>query len=138
MNNTVEINEGEIRLTINSGSSGKITFTDLGLKDEDLSLENGLLRLVFVFEDLSKHNFFQTPTIEVSYKEEVGETHWQCDYNGETILDKMDHHGRSTVVLLNRKILNNLEHRHENEMVLHAEFPQAVNLIAAHSYIHLF
>lgn len=138
MSETIEINEGEVKISFNSVKSGKISFSELGLKDEDLQLENGLLRLVFNLSNIGEHHYYQVPTIEIAYKEEVGETHWQCDFNGETLLDKMDHHGHSTVVLLNRDKMENLEHRHENSMVLHAEFPQEVHLDAANSYINLF
>jgi len=138
MAETVEINEGEIKVIFNEPKSGKVSFADLGLKNEDLTLENGLLRLVFNLNNIGEHHYYQVPTIEVAYKEEVGETHWQCDFNGETLLDKMDHHGHSTVILLNRKKIEVLEHRHENKMVLHAEFPEKVHLDAANSYINLF
>lgn len=138
MTETIEINEGEVKVVFNKAKVGKISFAELGLKDEDLQLENGLLRMVFNLDNIGEHHYYQVPTIEIAYKEEVGETHWQCDFNGETLLDKMDHHGHSTVVLLNRSKMDNLEHRHENSMVLHAEFPQKVHLDAANSYINLF
>lgn len=138
MSETIEINEGEVKIVFNKAKAGKISFAELGLKDEDLQLENGLLRMVFNLDNIGEHHYYQVPTIEIAYKEEVGETHWQCDFNGETLLDKMDHHGHSTVVLLNRSKMDNLEHRHENSMVLHAEFPQKVHLDVANSYINLF
>jgi len=138
MKESIELNQGEIKIELNATSKGKITFKELGLKDEDLNLKSGLLRLVFDITEITANHFFKMPTIEVSYKEEVGETHWQCEYNGETILDKMDHHGHSTVVLMNRKKLDALEHRHENQLILHAEFPQAVHLVAEGSYINIF
>lgn len=138
MKESIELNQGEIKIELNATSKGKITFKDLGLTDDDLVMESGLLRLVFEIKEISANHFFKMPTIEVAYKEEVGETHWQCDYNNETILDKMDHHGHSTVILLSRKKLDELEHRHENTLVLHAEFPQKVHLKAADSYINIF
>lgn len=138
MSTTIEINQGELKVKFSAPVTGKVSFADLGLKNEDLFLENGLLRLVIDLEGIGEHHYFKVPTIEVSYQEEVGETHWQCDFNRVTILDKMDHHGRSTVCLLNRKKLAELEHHHENNLVIHAEFPQAVHLIAENSYLNLF
>lgn len=68
----------------------------------------------------------------------MGETHWQCDFNSETILDKHDHYGSSSVILLNRNKMDNLLNRHVNEFVLHAEFPQAVQLVPCKSSVHFF
>lgn len=78
------------------------------------------------------------PTIFVQYVEEMEETHWQCDFNGETISDKLDHHGHSTLVLLNRSKLEKLEQHHENTLVLYAEFPKRVHLDAKESYVNFF
>ncbi len=138
MGELVELNQGEIKIKFSGPTSGKLTFADLGLKDEDLVLEGGLLRMVFDLEGIGEHHYFKMPTVEVAYAEEVGETHWVCDFNEETILDKMDHHGHSTVLLMDRKKIESLEHRHENKLIVHAEFPQAVHLKAADSYITLF
>lgn len=138
MGQLIEINEGEVVVKFTSPTSGKISFEDLGLTTENLAFEGGFLRLVFDMEGIKEHHYFQVPTIEVTYKENMGETHWQCDFNGETILDKMDNHGNSTVVLLNRKKLSELEHHHENTLILHAEFPEGVHILADSSYINFF
>lgn len=134
----IELNQGEIKVQLSAAEKGKISLEALGLKDENLLLEGGLLRLVVEFGAIETAHFYQVPTIEIAYKESVAETHWQCDYNGETILDKTDHFGKSTVILISRKKLDALEHRHENTLVLHAEFPSEVNLIASESFIHFF
>ncbi|TNE52778.1 MAG: hypothetical protein EP338_14160 [Bacteroidetes bacterium] len=138
MSQQVELNQGEIRLTFTSPEGGKLKFSELGLKDENLSLDGGLLRLVFDLDQVGDHRYYQVPTIEVAYREEMDETHWQCDFNGEMILDKTDHHGHSTVILLDRNKLVKLEQRHENRLVLHAEFPGPVHLLAEDSYIHFY
>lgn len=138
MGETVDINQGEIKVNFESPTAGKRTFEELGIKDTDLSLENGLLRLVFDLEGIGEHSYYQMPTIEIAYKEEMAETHWICEFNGETILDKMDHHGHSTVLLLNRKVLEGLEQHHQNVLIIHAEFPKAANLIGADSYVNFF
>lgn len=94
--------------------------------------------MVFDMEGIGEHSYFAMPTIEVAYTEAMPETHWQCDFNRQTILDKTDHYGHSTVILLNRNKISDLEHHHENKLILHAEFPQDVQLIAADSYINFF
>jgi hypothetical protein len=134
----VEINPGEIQVKLNNPISGKVSFQELGISNDDLYLKGGLLRLVFNLKGIGEHSYFKVPTIEVSYEEEVGETRWVCEFNDETILDKKDHHGRSTVVLLNRNKISELEHRHENKLIVHAEFPTSVHLIAEKSFITLF
>lgn len=138
MSQNVEINQGEIKVKFTSPTKGKVSFAALGLNNEDLFSEGGLVRMVFDFEGIGAHNYFQMPTINVAYQEEMGETHWQCDFNGETILDKTDHHGKSTVILINKNKLQELEHRHENALVLHGEFPKAVHIIAEDSFINFF
>lgn len=138
MGQAIEINQGEIIVKFDSPTSGKLSFKDLGISDDQLVLEGGFLRMVFDMEGIGEHSYFQVPTIEVAYAENVAETHWQCDFNETTILDKTDHHGHSTVILLNRKVISSLEHHHENKLVLHAEFPQKVHLSAEDSYINFF
>lgn len=138
MAQTVEINQGEIKIKFNEAIKGKTSLKELGIEDATISLENGLLRLVFEMEAIKEHQYFQVPTITIAYQEEVGETHWQCDFNGKTIVDKTDHHGRSTIILLNRKKLTELENRHENTLILHAEFPQNVHINTEETSINLF
>jgi hypothetical protein len=138
MGQVIEINQGEIVVKFTSPTKGKVTFKDLGITDDQLVLDGGFLRLKFDMEGIGEHDYFAVPTVEVAYKENCAETHWQCDFNEETILDKTDHHGHSTVLLMNRKKLAELEHRHENQLVVHAEFPEAVHLLSEDSYINFF
>lgn len=138
MGQLIEINEGEVLVKFTSPTSGKVTFADLGISNDQLELQGGFLRLVFDLEGIGEHSYYAVPTVEVAYRESVGETHWQCEFNDETILDKMDHHGNSTVLLLDRNKISSLEHHHENKLIVHAEFPEAVHLDADNSYINLF
>ncbi len=138
MSELVEVNQGEVKVNYPAILNGKTSLKALGFSDKDLEFESGLLRLVFNFEGISNHAYFKMPTIEISYKEEMYETHWQCDFNKETIVDKFDHHGHSTIILLNRNKLTELEQRHENELVVHAEFPQGVHILAGESYVNFF
>jgi hypothetical protein len=138
MGQLIEVNQGEVVVKFTSPTKGKITFAELGIKDEQLVLDGGFLRLLFDMEGIGEHDYFAVPTIEVEYLENCKETHWQCDFNGETILDKFDNHGNSTVMLLDRKKISSLEHHHENKLIVHAEFPEKVHLSAAGSYINFF
>ena len=136
--NNIELNQGEIKLTLDKQNSGKLSLAELGVKSDAESLKSGLLRLVFDFKELANQNFFQVPTIEVCYQENMAETQWICEFNGKTILEKLDHHGHSTVLLLNRNELSNLEQHHENVLIVHAEFPEAANLDLEKSFVHFF
>ncbi|MEZ4924035.1 MAG: hypothetical protein R2780_12760 [Crocinitomicaceae bacterium] len=138
MSQTAQINQGEILIKFTSPTPGKISFKDLGIQQDSVELDGGFLRMVFDFEGIGEHDYFKVPTIEVTYSEEVAETHWQCDFNDEMILDKTDHHGHSTVVLLDRNKISSLEHHHQNKLVLHAEFPQNVNVITGESFVNFF
>jgi hypothetical protein len=134
----VELNQGEIKIKLSEQSTGKRSFAELGMDNEGDNLESGLLRLVFDLKGVGEHSYYQVPTIEVFYEEKMSETHWACEFNGTTILDKLDHHGHSTVLLLNRKVLNDLEQHHENVLIVHAEFPKPASLNLKKSYIHFF
>ena len=138
MGQLIEVNEGEVLVKFTTPTAGKVTFKELGISNDQLVLEGGFLRLVFDLEGIGEHSYYAVPTVEVAYMENVGETHWQCDFNEETILDKMDHHGNSTVLLLDRKKISSLEHHHENKLIVHAEFPESVHLDAEKSYINIF
>lgn len=132
------MSQGEISVKFDRPVQGKISLADLGVTDDQLEMDGGFLRLVFDFEGIGEHDYFAVPTVELSYRENCAETHWQCEFNDETILDKTDHHGNSTVLLLDRKKLNDLEHRRENKLIVHAEFPESVHLVAADSYVNFF
>lgn len=138
MGQLIELNEGEVKIKLTGSSSGKIKLDQLGLTDDQLVLEGGFLRMVIELDNVDAINYFAVPTIEIGYKENTSETHWQCEFNEETILDKMDHHGNSTILLLDRKKLESLEHRHENTLIVHAEFPESIHISAEDSSIHLF
>lgn len=136
-NQAVHVGDGELKVEISKVNSGKITFSDLGIKEDQISTDGGFLRLVFDFGQFGEDDFYAVPTVEVAYDLNVSETHWQCDFNGETILDKMDNHGNSTVILLNRKKMEEQLHHHNNTLVIHGEFPETVKIDLDNSYINL-
>ncbi|MEM6358800.1 MAG: hypothetical protein AAF731_01840 [Bacteroidota bacterium] len=69
---------------------------------------------------------------------ETRETHWQCDYNDYTILDKLDHHRKSAVLLLKRNEISMLENRRDNGLIVHAEFMEPLKILANQGFIHLY
>ncbi|APD06149.1 hypothetical protein UJ101_00610 [Flavobacteriaceae bacterium UJ101] len=137
MKNSIELNQGEIKIIFKELPKGKKSFKELGFQDHDLFFEGGNVRIVFDFSPIPPQlSFFKTPTIELFYNEQMEETHWVCDFNRKTILDKKNHHGHSTILLLNRNKLNELEQRHQNILILHADFPSPVQLISSKSSFH--
>ncbi|GAB5418087.1 MAG: hypothetical protein Crog4KO_31670 [Crocinitomicaceae bacterium] len=138
MGQKVDITPGEINIAFDAPNSGKVTLKELGVTDDQLTLKSGFLRLVFNLSGIGEHQYYQMPTIELAYRENCSEIHWQCEFNEETILDTLDHHGHTSVLLLNRKKLESLEHRHENILIVHGEFPEPVHLSAENSYINFF
>jgi hypothetical protein len=135
----VDINQGEVKVIFKEVIPGKVSFRRLGLSDFDLTFNSGLIRMVFEMEETNgNRSFCHMPTIEVQYKEMMGETHWICEFNGKTILDKLDHQGRSTVMLMDRSKIVEEEHHHKNTLIMHAEFPQGVHLDAEASFIKFF
>lgn len=138
MNNMLEINEGEVIVNFNSTKIGKVSLAELGIENDNLNIQSGFLRIVFDFGGIGTHDFCAVPAIEMRYLSTLGETHWQCDFNGETLLDKLDHHGNATILLLKRERLENLEQHHENKLLLHAEFPETVQIDTENSFVHFF
>lgn len=138
MNQTTYIGQGEIRVEFNSPPVGKVSFVDLGIPENKLFVENGFLRIVFDLSDMIDFEFYHDPMIEISYKESIENSHWQCDFNNETIIDKIDHSGNKTIILLDRYQINQLLQQNENKIILHAELPQKVHLLGEQSFINFF
>ena len=138
MSQKIELNPGEIKINFSAPTSGKVSFKDLGLKNEDLVFEAGLVRLVFDFEGIGDHQYYKVPMLELTYEENMAEISWQCDFNEETIVEKTDHHGHSSIILLDRKKLSALEQHHENTLIVHGEFPEPAHLIADKTFINFF
>lgn len=134
----IEVNQGEIVVKISEENKGKLTFAELGLTEEDCFFEGGLLRIVFEIAPSKTLGFYQKPTFELKYKEKMEETHWSVDFNGKKVLDTTDHSGNATLLLLNKKELEAEIHRHENNLILHAQFTSPAHVQIAESFITLF
>jgi len=133
----ITINQGEIKVDVNITQKGKLTLTDLGLEAENLFIEGGNLRLVIDIEQSKDIHFTGFPTIELAYAEKMEETHWSVEFNGETVLDKYDHSGNATLLLLKRDALSDINH-HENKLIVHAQFTREAHIDPNESFIKLF
>lgn len=134
----IAVNQGEIRLDVDASQKGKLTLSDLGLKPEDLFMEGGLLRLVVNIKQSNDIQFYTMPTLELSYSEKMAETHWSVEFNGDTVIDTLDHSGRSTLLMLKKKSLADKLQRHENQLILHAQFTSPAHILPEASFITLF
>lgn len=132
-----EINQGEIKIIFNSPIGGKFSFADLGLEKSDLEVAGGNFRLDIELKQFPDHHFYKMPTIELAYLEREGDTLWVVEFNDTNVLEKSDHGGKSTVMLLDRKKLEGLVHHHENRLVIHGDFSQKVHIDPNNSWIHL-
>lgn len=106
-----------------------MSFKDLGLSNEDL---------VFNFEGIGKHQYYKVPSIEISYQEKMAKPLWKFSFNETAILDKTDHAGHSTIILMNRKKITELEHHDENTLIVLGEFTALVQLNAEKYFVNLF
>ncbi|WCC44422.1 hypothetical protein PJW08_11985 [Tenacibaculum finnmarkense] len=68
------------------------------------------------------------PVIELEYENNIKESGWIVEFNGENILEAKDHSGSKTVLLLNRNKMSKLVHRHENTLIIHGDFSEAVKI----------
>lgn len=134
---STDINPGEIKIKFDNPKGGKLSLADLGILEPKLHVEGGNLRLVIELGQFPKHHFFRMPTIEMAYHEKVGETVWQVEYNGEIVLEKTDHSGNATLLLLNRKKLDALTHHHLNTLIIHGDFPQEITLSSEETWFNI-
>lgn len=87
-NTTIQSIEGEVKVAMTAENKGKISFVALGIKAGQINVDGGFMRLVFDFDQFKADHFCAVLTLEVVYDKNVAETLWQCDFNGEMILDK--------------------------------------------------
>lgn len=132
-----EVNPGEFHVKFEELVAGKLSLKDLGFSNENLQVEGGNLRIMLEFGNLDEMHFYKMPTIEIEYFEKIGESEWQLEFNEEVVLDKIDHSGHSTLLLINRKKLDALKHRHVNNMIIRADMPKAVHINAETSFINI-
>jgi hypothetical protein len=134
---TAEIQPGEIRITFAEPKAGKITFTELGLNDQTFVAKGGLMRLMVEMGQFGNHRFYHNPTVGLAYQTKEGPSDWHVEFNGVNVTDKSDHGGLSTLIMLDRKKLESLVHRHENNLVVHGELGDDAKLDLRMCFIQL-
>lgn len=131
-------NDGEHRMIFDEAISGKVSFAELGFDKEFAAVEGGFIRMRFDFGQISENDYFKVPTIELAYTDNLDDSHWICEFNGEKIVDKNDHSGTSTVILLSKsKLTDNLQH-HDNTLLIHGEFPESFSFDFDKCFIQFF
>lgn len=135
---TFKNNRGELRISFENPTPGELTFESLGVTKTSADIDSGFIRIVFEMRQIKEDDLYKMPKIEIVYNESVAESRWVCEFNGEKLVDKIDHSGKATVLLLNRSKLENLIQHHENKLILHAEFSEEIELDLEKSNVVLF
>lgn len=129
MNNLqLEATEGQLELTMNETAFGKFTLESAGLSEDIYTVKGGNLRLKIDLGYIKDISFYKMPVIEFEYTNNINTSEWIIEFNGTNILEKKDHSGKTTVLLLNRKKMDELKQRHENVVIIHGDFSEEVNI----------
>lgn len=125
----LQLTEGQVKITMNDKPAfDKFTLADAGLKEDSYTVEGGNLRLKIELGYIQDYHFYKMPVIQFEYENNIHESEWVVEFNGENILEKKDHSGHSTVLLLNRNKMDKLKHRHENNLIIHGDFSEVVHI----------
>lgn len=122
------LSEGQIKITMNKPTFDKFTLEEAGLTDESYKVEGGNLRLKVELGYIKDINFYKMPIIDFKYTEKITESEWIIEFNGKNILEKYDHSGQATVLLLNRNKMKDLVQRRENILLIHGDFSEEVHI----------
>lgn len=129
MNNLqLELTEGQLEIAMKEAAFGKFTLENAGLTEESYNVEGGNLRLKVDLGYIKDFNFYKMPVLEFEFTDKINTSEWIVEFNGTNILEKKDHSGKATVLLLNRKKMDELKQRHENVLLIHGDFSEVVNL----------
>ncbi len=131
----LNVTEGQVKITMEKPVYTQFTLKDCGL-EESYKVEGGNLRLKMDLGAIQDHRFFKMPVIQLNYENNIHESEWVVELNGENILETKDHSGHSTVLLLNRNKMTDLKHRHENVLLIHGDFSEVVS-IKTDSHFHI-
>ncbi len=124
----LRLTDGEFKIKMNKPTFDKFTLKDAGLQEDYYRVEGGNLRLKVEMGYVQDYKLFKMPIIEFKYSENIHDSEWVVEFNGVNILEKKDHSGHATVLLLSRKKMLELEHRHENNLVIHGDFSEEVDI----------
>lgn len=131
-------NQGELRVTFEKSPAGKLSFSEMGMEDKSGDIDTGFIRLAFHLGQIHADDLYKMPKIEIAYKDSITTSHWIAEFNGEVILENTDHSGSRTVLLLNRKKIEDKIQHHENRLIIHAEFSEEIDIDMDESNVVLF
>lgn len=133
----LQLTEGQIKITMgNKPAFDKFSLAEAGLKESFYEVQGGNLRLKIELGYIQDYHFYRMPVIQFEYENNIQESEWIVEFNGKNILEKKDHSGYSTVLLLNRNKMDELRNRHENNLIIHGDFSDVVH-IKNTSHLHL-
>lgn len=124
----LDLTDGQIKITMKEATFGKFTMKDAGVTEDVYEVKGGNLRVDVELGYIQDVHFYKMPTIEFEYTEKIHESEWVVEFNGVNILEKKDHSGQATVLLLNRNKMKELVHRHENTLLIHGDFSEVVSI----------
>lgn len=124
----LEVTEGQLEIDMKKTITGKFTLKEAGLQEDNYVVEGGNLRMKLDLGYVKDAHFYKMPVIEFEYTENIHESEWIVEFNGVNILEKKDHSGHATLLLLNRKKMDELQQRHENVLLVHGDFSEVVKI----------
>lgn len=120
--------DSQVKIEMEKPVVGRFSLKDAGLNEDFYKVEGGNLRIKVEMGYIQDFHLYKMPIIELDYTQKIHESEWVVEFNGENILEKKDHSGQSTVLLLKRSKMNDLLHRHENTLLIHADFSEEVEI----------
>lgn len=120
--------DGQIKITMKQPAFDKFTLGCSGLRENTYKTKGGNVRIQINLGAIQDIHFYKMPIIELNYTDKIHESGWVVEFNGTNILEKTDHSGQSTILLLNRKKMIELVNRHENTILIHGDFSEEVEL----------
>lgn len=118
---------GQIRVDMKEAAFDKFSLEDAGMRDP-YEIEGGNLRIKIEMGYIQDYRLYKMPLIELNYTEKIGVSEWIVEFNGTNILEKTDNSGQATILLLNRKKMEELVQRHENTLIIHGDFSEVTHL----------
>lgn len=125
---SLELGDGQIQFTMNQPVFEKFTLETAGFQEESYKTKGGNVRIQINLGAIQNVNFYKMPVIELNYAGKIHESGWIVEFNGTNILEKTDHSGQATILLLNRNKMTDLVQRHENTILIHGDFSEEVEL----------
>lgn len=124
----LEVTEGQLEIIMKEAAFGKFTLADAGFTEDSYEVEGGNLRVKIDLGYIKDISFYKMPVLEFEFTDKIHTSEWIIEFNGTNILEKKDHSGKATVLLLNRKKMDELKQRHENTLLIHGDFSEVVRL----------